>query len=120
MAGNCRVGSSRNNVASSCGMATPDASPTRDSQQQRGRAPGTCGTVNLREALLNVVMSNKRKLLTKRNGIGTYINSGRKSGKEVRLPSPPPLGTVRASFPAYGSGLRKRLSRDAAYSINSP
>ena len=44
----------------------------------------------------------------------------KQSGKEVKLPSPPPLGTVRASFPAYGSGLRKRLSRDATYSINSP
>jgi len=48
------VRSSRNNVASSFGMATPDVSPARDSQQQRGREPGLCGTVNSGEALVNL------------------------------------------------------------------
>ena len=39
--------------------------------------------------------------------------SCRTSGKEVALPSPPPLRTVRATFTAYGSSLCKRLLRDA-------
>jgi hypothetical protein len=30
------------------------------------------------------------------------------SGKEARLPEPPPLRTVRASFPAYGSSIGQR------------
>src|SRR5437764_3266249 len=36
------------------------------------------------------------------------------SGKEVLLPAPPSLRTGRASFPASGSSLLQRLSRDAA------
>ena len=35
-------------------------------------------------------------------------------GKEVALPPPPPLRTVRDSFPSYGSSLLQRPSRDAA------
>src|SRR6266851_2640137 len=70
--GNYRVGSSRDNVASSLGMAGQDASPARDSQQQWGREPGWCGRVNIREALVNVVMSNKRKLLLRLGQNGTW------------------------------------------------
>ena len=64
-AGNGGVRSSRHNVASPGRVAQQGVSPARDSQHQRGRALGTCGTVNLREALLNVVMSNKRKVLAR-------------------------------------------------------
>jgi hypothetical protein len=55
------------------GMASPDASPPRDLQHRRGRAPGSCGTVNPGEALLNVVMSDKRKMLLRlgQNGTGS-------------------------------------------------
>jgi hypothetical protein len=42
------------------------------------------------------------------------------SGKEVRSPSPPPLRTVRASFPAYGSSLHERPSRDAGFATTNP
>src|SRR5262249_14895705 len=44
----------------------------RDSQHQRGRAPGTCGRVNPGEALLNVVMSNQRKMLYRWGQKGTW------------------------------------------------
>ena len=37
------------------------------------------------------------------NGAGLY-----KSGKEAASRLPPPLRTVRASFPAYGSSLHNR------------
>ena len=72
VAGNGGVGSSRNNVASAARLAIPDASPERDSQQQGGREPGWCGMVNPGEALLNVVMSNKRKLLNRLGQKGTW------------------------------------------------
>jgi hypothetical protein len=62
-AGNGGVRSSRDNVASSVRMAEPDASPAPRPPAARGREPGLCGTVNPGEALLNAVMSNKRKLL---------------------------------------------------------
>ena len=54
------------------GMAGQDASPACDSQQQGGREPGWCGKVNIGEALVNVVMSNKRKLLTRLGQKGTW------------------------------------------------
>ena len=60
--GNPDVGSSQNNVTSFSGMARPDVSPTRDPEQQRGGEPGSCDRVNEREALVNIVTSNKRKL----------------------------------------------------------
>src|SRR5712691_6985079 len=70
-------------------MATPDASPTCDSQHQRSRAPGTCGTVNLREALVNVVMSNKRKMLTRLGQNGTWSRPGviRSPGADAAPPA---------------------------------
>src|SRR6516225_7050405 len=37
------------------------------------------------------------------------------SGKEARLPEPPPLRTGRASFPASGSSIGKRTLRHAVY-----
>jgi len=46
-------------------MAGQGASPARDSQQRGSRELGSCGRVNPGETLLNVVMSNKRKLLTR-------------------------------------------------------
>jgi hypothetical protein len=63
--GNCGVRSSRKNVASPARAAVQDVSPDRDSQQHEGREPGLCGLVNSGEALVNVVMSNKRKLLSR-------------------------------------------------------
>src|SRR5207237_6392851 len=42
----------------------------------RGRAPGTCGTVNPGEALLNVVMSNQRKMLNRWGQNGTWSGPG--------------------------------------------
>ena len=39
--GNCLVGNSRHNVASSARMAGQDASSVRDSQHQGGRKPGS-------------------------------------------------------------------------------
>jgi hypothetical protein len=38
-------------------------------------------------------------------------------GKEAALPPPPPLRTVRESFPSYSSSLHKRPSRDAVASV---
>ena len=70
--GNCGVRSSRKNVASPARAAVPDVSPDRDSQQQEGREPGSCGLVNSGEALVNVVMSNKRKLLNRLGQNGTW------------------------------------------------
>ena len=75
-AGNGGVRSSRHNVASPGRVAQQGVSPARDSQHQRGRAPGTCGTVNLGEALLNVVMSNQRKLLNRWGQHGTWSGPG--------------------------------------------
>jgi hypothetical protein len=74
--GNREVGSSRDNVTSSVRRTDLDASLLRDSQQQRGREPGSCGRVKLPEALLNVVMSNKRKLLTRLGQKGRVVKSG--------------------------------------------
>jgi hypothetical protein len=42
------------------------------------------------------------------------------AGKGAALPSLPPLGTGRASFPASGSSLYERPSRDAAFSTTIP
>jgi hypothetical protein len=42
------------------------------------------------------------------------------SGKEVVLPPPPPLRTVRASFPAYGSSLSKSHFRETGFSNFQP
>ena len=52
------------------------------------------------------------------------------SGKEVRLPSPPPLRTVQAPFNAYGSSIEQRLcgirpgsappAHDTPYETRSP
>src|SRR5262245_46303116 len=44
----------------------------------------------------------------------------RRSGKEVRLPSPPPLRTGRAPLDASGSSLLERPSRDAAHPVSLP
>jgi hypothetical protein len=89
VAGNCAVGSSRDNVASSFGMARPDASRARDSQQQGGRALGWCGRVNRGEALLNVVMSNQRKLLTRwgQNGTWSRPRANQSRGAEQAPPA---------------------------------
>jgi hypothetical protein len=76
VAGNRGVGSSRHNVASSVRMAGQGVSSARDSQHQRGREPGSCGLVNSGEALLNVVMTNKRKMLSR---------LGQKARGQVRL-----------------------------------
>ena len=76
VAGNHGVGSSRHNVASSARMAGKDASSACDSQHQWGREPGSCGLVNSGEALLNVVMTNKRKMLSR---------LGQKACGQVRL-----------------------------------
>jgi len=65
-------------------MAAPDVSPARDSQQQRGREPGSCGRVNSGEALVNAVMSNKRKLLNR---------LGQKARGQVRRLFCPPAQT---------------------------
>ena len=73
------VWSFRDNVASANRLAEGDASPARDSQQQGGRDPGWCGMVNPGEALVNVVMSNKRKLLSR---LGQH---GKWSGPQVIL-----------------------------------
>jgi uncharacterized repeat protein (TIGR03803 family) len=76
VAGNGGVRSSRDNEASSSGMARKDASPARDSEHQRGRAPGWCGMVNSGEALVNAVMSNKRKMLSRLGQNGTWSGPG--------------------------------------------
>jgi hypothetical protein len=74
--GNRGVGSSRHNVASSARMAGQDVSSACDSQHERGREPGSCGLLNSAEALLNVVMTNKRKMQSR---------LGQKACGQVRL-----------------------------------
>src|SRR5438067_914416 len=44
----------------------------RDSQHLGGWEPGSCGTVNTREALLNAVSEAKRKMLTRLDQNGTW------------------------------------------------
>jgi len=59
-------------------------------------------------------ISVAREFSTNRAGCGgpnsdAFAAFGSKgSGKEVKLPSPPPLRTVQAPFNAYGSSLRQR------------
>jgi hypothetical protein len=79
--GNCGVGSSWQNVASSFGMVDQGVSPARDSKHNRGQEPGSCGQVNPGEALLNVVMSNKRKMLIRLGQNGMW------SGPAASLPA---------------------------------
>src|ERR1700683_431728 len=50
----------------------------------------------------------------------TATTSCRTSGKGTALPPLPPLRTGRASFPASGSSLYERPSRDAAFSTTNP
>src|SRR6266568_3659766 len=57
------VRSSRNNVASSARMATEPRGHSCDCQHQGSRELGWCGRVNPGEALLNVVIKAKRKML---------------------------------------------------------
>src|SRR5262249_25014686 len=71
LAGNGGGRSSRGNVASSFRMAAQDASPACDSEHRWGRAPGWGGMGNPGEALLNVVLTSKRKMLTRLAQPGT-------------------------------------------------
>ena len=60
------------------------------------------------------------------HGSGTCLDTGwnmttsHVHSSWCNIASRPPLGTVRASFLAYGSGLHERLSRDAAFSTFNP
>jgi hypothetical protein len=98
-----------------------------------GREPGSCGTVNPGEALLNVVMSDKRKMLTRLGQNGTWSGPGaiyspgadavppakrrdlthtatrRERGKPVALPDgqPWPQGTAHRKVRPRGCGYRR-------------
>src|SRR6059058_5162980 len=54
----------------------------RDSQHLGGWEPGSCGTVNTREALVNAVSDAKRKMLTR-------LDQKTVSGQVRRLRTPP-------------------------------
>src|SRR6516165_10773896 len=74
--GNRGVRSSRYNVASSAGGQPQPRGQGCDSQHQGGWEPGSCGRVNGREALLNVVSEAKRKMLPRLHQTGTGSGPG--------------------------------------------
>ena len=138
VAGNRGVRSSRNNVASPLGAATPGASPDRDSQQHGGREPGSCGLVNPGEALVNAVKHDKRKLLNRLGQKGTWSGPGatlspgadaappakrrdpphtpRQRRNVVSPSSPPrgyPLGKANRKASRSGGGYRTREQANA-------
>ena len=137
VAGNHGVGSSRHNVASSARMAGKDASSACDSQHQWGREPGSCGLVNSGEALVNVVMTDKRKMLTRlaQNGMwsGPRVIQSRgadaeppakrrdlphtattaERGKSVVFLAGRPAGKARRKARRKGGGYRRRKQAKA-------
>jgi hypothetical protein len=129
VAGNRGVGSSRHNVASSARMAGQDVSSVRDFQHQRGREPGSCGLVNFGETLLNVVMTDKRKMLFTLGPKGMWSSpaviqsAGAGAGPPAKRRDPPHTATTTergkpvvflAGRPA-GKARRKACRKDGGY-----
>ena len=61
--------------------------------------------------MLSAKAATKRKPGTKAGFSGVQTGSERMSGKEQPLLVAPPLRTVQASFPAYGSSLYKPVPK---------